>query len=75
MTEMAFNRVVAMFPLQTPTLAVFSTANQMYSRFRLSHWDSMLLAACREANVTTLYSEDIDAGTNYNGLSIVNPFV
>jgi len=34
----------------------------------------MLLAACKEAGVTTLYSEDMHSGTNYDGLSIVNPF-
>ena len=35
----------------------------------------MLLAACKEAGVDTLYSEDMAAGTNYDGLTIVNPFV
>ena len=34
----------------------------------------MLLAACKEAGVTTLYSEDMAAGTKYDGLTIVNPF-
>jgi predicted nucleic acid-binding protein len=35
----------------------------------------MLLAACKEAGVTTLYSEDMDAGTDFDGLRSVNPFV
>ena len=34
----------------------------------------MLLAACKEAGVTTLFSEDMDPGTDYDGLTIVNPF-
>lgn len=34
-----------------------------------------MLAACKEANVTTLYSEDMQAGMNYDGVSVVNPFV
>jgi predicted nucleic acid-binding protein len=54
---------------------VFATYFSLYSRFSLSHWDAMLLVACREAGVTTLYSEDLDAGTTYDGLSIVNPFI
>jgi len=33
-----------------------------------------LLAACKEAGVTTLFSEDMYAGTDYDGLAIVNPF-
>jgi predicted nucleic acid-binding protein len=44
------------------------------ARFSLSHWDSLLLAACKDAGVTTLYSEDMDAGTDYDGLTVVNPF-
>ncbi len=44
------------------------------SRLSLSHWDSMLLAACIEAGVDTLYSEDLDAGTTYNTVTVINPF-
>ena len=66
---------LAMFPLVIPTAAVFAHYFQLRARFRLSHWDTMLLAACKEAGVTTLYSEDMDAGTDYDGLRIVNPFV
>ena len=70
-----FHDVLAMFPLRLPTTRVFEIAFDLHSRFSLSHWDSMLLAACKEAGVTTLYSEDMAAGTNYDGLIIVNPFV
>jgi predicted nucleic acid-binding protein len=63
-----------MFPVVMPTAHAFETYFELYSRFSLSHWDSMLLAACKEAGVTTLYSEDMDAGTDYDGLRIVNPF-
>jgi predicted nucleic acid-binding protein len=34
----------------------------------------MLLAACAEAGVRTLYSEDLSPGTRYNGITVVNPF-
>ena len=30
--------------------------------------------AQKEAGVTTLYSEDMDAGTDFDGLRVVNPF-
>ena len=66
---------LGMFPLIVPTAAVLQTYFDLHSRFSLSHWDSMLLAACKEAGVTTLYSEDMDAGTDFDGLRIVNPFV
>jgi predicted nucleic acid-binding protein len=39
-----------------------------------SHWYAMLLATCKEAGVTTLRSEDLAAGTDYDGIAVVNPF-
>ena len=72
--EAAFQRARAMFELRTPSEASFQISCDLRSQFSLSHWDSMLLAACREAGVTTLYSEDMTAGADYDGLKIVNPF-
>ena len=65
-----FQRFRASFTIRMPTDAIFD----LRSRFSLSHWDSMLLAACKEAGVMTLYSEDMAAGMNYDGVTIVNPF-
>jgi predicted nucleic acid-binding protein len=72
--ETHFRQYGTMFPLVVPGPRVFATYFDLHTRFSLSHWDSMLLAACKEAGVTTLYSEDMDAGTDYDGLAIVNPF-
>jgi predicted nucleic acid-binding protein len=69
-----FKDVLAMFPVCFPTAKVFWISFDLRSRFPLSHWDSMLLAACKEAGVTTLYSEDMAAGMNYDGVTIENPF-
>ena len=72
--EAHFRNFVAMFPLAIPNAQVFSTYFDLRARFSLSHWDAFLLAACKEAGVTTLYSEDLDSGTDYDGLAVVNPF-
>lgn len=72
--ESSFRRYSAMFPLVAPSPQMFAVYFDLFARFSLSHWDSMLLAACKEAGVTTLFSEDMDAGTDYDGLRIVNPF-
>jgi predicted nucleic acid-binding protein len=72
--DAAFQRSCALFPLRTPTAALFPISFALRARFSLSHWDSLVLAACKEAGVTTLDSEDRDAGTDFDGLSIVNPF-
>ena len=73
--EAHFQDVLAMFPLSLPTANLFPISFALRSRFSLSHWDSMLLAACKEVGVTTLYSEDMATGMNYDGVVIVNPFV
>ncbi len=73
--ESAFSRVRMTFPLQIPTDSIFGISFHLRSRFSLSHWDAMLLAACKGAGVTTLYSEDLAAGTDYDGVMVVNPFV
>ncbi len=72
--EAHFRDAFSLFPITIPTTRVFEIAFDLHARFSLSHWDSMLLAACKEAGVTTLFSEDMDSGTDYDGLTIVNPF-
>lgn len=62
------------FPLETPHAAVFDQSLDCFKRFRLSHWDSLLVAACSHIGVTKLYSEDMDPGTDFDGLRVVNPF-
>jgi len=58
--------ILAMFPLELPTKDVIPRALGLHSRYSLSHWDSMLVAACVEAGVDTLYSEDMDDGATYD---------
>ncbi len=56
-----------------PTWSVIDRAENLMSRFSLSHWDSMIIAACLEINVQTLYTEDLGY-SSIDGLGIVNPF-
>ncbi len=65
---------LASFPLALPTANIISRSLSLSSRYSLSHWDSMLLAACIDAGVDTLYSEDLDAGMTYDTVTVVNPF-
>jgi predicted nucleic acid-binding protein len=64
-----------LFPLVLPIEAVFDRALDLASRFSLSHWDSMILGACKEAHVTTLYTEDMGAPTTIDGIQLVNPLI
>jgi predicted nucleic acid-binding protein len=64
-----------LFPLVLPTPAVFDVALDLADRFSLSHWDSMLVGACKAGGVSTLYTEDMGAPRTIDGINVVNPFV
>jgi predicted nucleic acid-binding protein len=40
----------------------------------LSYWDSLILAAARQAGCGRLFSEDLNAGQEVMGMAIENPF-
>jgi predicted nucleic acid-binding protein len=62
------------FPVIWPKASVFDRSITLFARYSLSHWDSLLHAACLEAGVTTLYSEDLGHNVVYDGLTVINPF-
>jgi predicted nucleic acid-binding protein len=62
------------FPLVLPTPEAFEAAVDLSERFSLSHWDSMILGACRAAGVTRLYTEDMGSPRTIDGIELVNPF-
>lgn len=63
-----------LFPTRMPTLAVLDRALELTGRYSLSHWDSMLLGACMEAGIDTLYTEDMGAPIAYDSVRLINPF-
>lgn len=63
-----------LFPLLLPTADVFDAAMIFAERHQLSHWDSMILGACRAAGITRLYTEDMGAPRKIDEIELVNPF-
>jgi predicted nucleic acid-binding protein len=49
-------------------------ARELMMASSISVWDALLVAACLEGEVNTLYSEDIVPHPAYRDLQIVNPF-
>src|SRR5687767_8278341 len=68
------SRVRKVLPIVLPTEAVLDGAMSLAAQYSLSHWDGMLLAACIEAGVTTLHTEDLSSGQKYGSVLAVNPF-
>jgi predicted nucleic acid-binding protein len=79
LTETQFEQHVqtfrTLFPLAAPSLDVLDHALDLARRYSLSYWDSMILGACKQAGVTTLYTEDMGAPTNIDGIQLVNPLL
>lgn len=62
------------FPLVLPSRAIVEHAWRLMTTHQMSYWDSMLLAACIDAGVTHLYTEDMQGRPNIEGVQLVNPF-
>jgi predicted nucleic acid-binding protein len=54
--------------------ALFEEAVEIHDRFKISYWDSAIVAAAKRARCDTLYSEDLADGQIYDGIRVVNPF-
>ena len=57
-----------------PVANDWSEARRLQSQHSLSFWDSLLVASCLRAGISTLYSEDMGGQPAIEGLRIVNPF-
>ena len=63
-----------LFPLRLPTPEAFDSALSLAERYSLSHWDSMILGACQGAGAMRLYTEDMGAPRDIDGIELINPF-
>ena len=62
------------FPTADLTRALFRAAVDLHQRFQLSYWDAAILAAAKQMGCHTVFSEDLNDGQNYGGVTVVNPF-
>ncbi len=57
-----------------PDLELFQHAWLLQDRYRLSFWDSLVVAAAQAADCTYLLTEDLQDGQDLDGLLIMDPF-
>ena len=58
-----------------PTSGALRGAETLHVTHDVSFWDALILAACVEAGVETLYSEDTPGLLKVGALRVVNPFI
>ncbi len=57
------------------TLDLIRISVAIRHRFRVSHWDSTIIAAALELGCHTLYTEDLNHSQDYGGVKVINPFL
>lgn len=67
--------VLAPMVVQTPDLAFYRRAISLQAANSLSFYDALIIQAAIDLGCETLYSEDLQAGQKFGGLTVVNPFV
>ena len=65
---------LAAFPVCPISRDLVFEAIDAKQRFGISYWDAAILAAAKAMGCHTVFSEDLNAGQNYEGVTIVNPF-
>ena len=56
-------------------LGLVKEGMDIHERYKLSLWDSLILAAAQRARATMLWSEDLQAGQDIDGVTVCNPFL
>ncbi|HYG78850.1 MAG TPA: PIN domain-containing protein [Pyrinomonadaceae bacterium] len=64
----------ALWTVQVPVWEVLEQTEVLMRRYSLSSWDALLVAACLDAGVTRLYTEDFGDSLRAEGLEVINPF-
>jgi predicted nucleic acid-binding protein len=67
-------KLTSLIPVSYPTVSNLLLSRDLMQNYSLSFWDSMIVAGCMNAGVTTLYSEDFDAYPTVGTVRLVNPF-
>lgn len=62
------------FPVQVTSVEVMRGALGTRSRFGISYWDAAILEAGRALGCSVVLSEDLDDGTDFDGIRVEDPF-
>jgi predicted nucleic acid-binding protein len=63
------------FPVQEMTVAMMQAAFSTKVRWHISYRDAAIIESARAAGCDEVLSEDLNAGQDYGGIQVVNPFV
>jgi hypothetical protein len=67
-------RIPGPSPARTAVGGEPDNAREQHIRYGVSLWDALILAACVDAGVDVLYSEDVPAVETFETVRVINPF-
>ncbi|MDP9193721.1 MAG: PIN domain-containing protein [Acidobacteriota bacterium] len=73
----AWNRLAEfqdVLPLVLPVATNLEHAKELNVTHAVSLWDALIIAACVEAGVDVLYSEDLPGLSTFETVRVINPF-
>lgn len=62
------------FSVQEVSTELLDAALKAKDRWQLSYWDAAIIEAARLIGCDTVISEDLNAGQNFEGVTVLNPF-
>jgi predicted nucleic acid-binding protein len=65
---------LAPFPVLSVSRDLVLAAIETKHRFQISYWDAAIIIAAKQMGCETVYSEDLNARHQYDGVLVVNPF-
>ena len=57
------------------TRTLLQQALALQQRWQLSYWDAAVVAAAQQAGARELWTEDLTAGQDFDGVVVVNPLL
>jgi predicted nucleic acid-binding protein len=65
----------ARYPILIVTIDIIRQASHLRTTYRLSYWDSVVIATAIDESCNIVYSEDMQHGLRIDCLTIINPFI
>jgi predicted nucleic acid-binding protein len=65
---------LARLPVCPITRELVIEAAELGQRYKISYWDAAIIAAAKQMGCTSIYSEDLNSGQMYDGVTVINPF-
>ncbi len=65
---------LARWQMHSPTVSDILEAINIQTRYEVSFWDAMIIQSAIRLKCERIWSEDLNAGQQYAGVTVANPF-